>query len=112
MSKHGLPLPDKDGNYATNIAYKEIIVLHKMLKNAGIPHEFRQLFDGWQVIYRGESKAGVEASAIEHSGSYGHDDDLIELMGYLGSYTCGWMTAEEVFSRISKHWKEAHGDGE
>ncbi len=104
----------------------EIERLHKMLTDAGIEHEWndrskwygRSKFNsdynwGWQVrINRPNGELLV--SAVEGFGTYGYaseDDlfgssDLIEIMGLLtpeeekdGS-VLGWLTAEEVFSRI------------
>lgn len=46
----------------------------------------------------------------EHDGSYGRTDDKLELMGLLTKEESecdeveGWLTAEDVFNRISKHY--------
>ena len=55
-------------------------------------------------------------SAIQTNFSYGHEDDLIEIMGLLTEEereedsVKGWLAAEEVFKRIEKHWN-LFGDG-
>lgn len=49
-------------------------------------------------------------SAIQTNFSYGHELDLIEIMGLLTEEereedsVKGWLAAEEVFKRIEKHW--------
>ena len=86
--------------------YTEILKLKDMLKKAGIPFKFEEgCFDGYHISY---PKAGNErvCSVIEHYGSYGHDKDLLEIMGLLTEEeaaeddVAGWLTAEDVFSRI------------
>lgn len=62
-------------------------------------------FDGYHICY---PKQGVlcKCSVIEHEGSYGHDKDLLEIMGLLteeekaADEVAGWLTAEDVFGRI------------
>lgn len=85
--------------------YTEILKLKDMLEKAGIPFKFEDSFDGYHICY---PKAGEErvCSVIEHCGSYGHDKDLLEIMGLLTEEeaaeddVAGWLTAENVFSRI------------
>lgn len=103
---------DENGNYITNPEYTEIIKLHKMLEEAGIPHTFKKFMDGWQVCYpTDEDKNGRIADAVEHYGSYGKDDDLLEIMGLLTEEereqdgVLGYLTAENVFKRMNKHWE-------
>lgn len=89
--------------------YKEILKLHEMLETAKIPHEMRRKLDGWQVVYPG---ANWELSAIENAYSIGEKEDLIEIMGLLteeekeSDSVKGYLTAENVFERIQKHWKK------
>lgn len=51
--------------------------------------------------------------AIEHYVSYGNEQDKLEIMGLLtpeekkNDSVLGYLSAEEVFSRINRHWKEA-----
>ena len=50
--------------------------------------------------------------AVCHSGSYGHEDGLLEIMGLGicvendGDDVKGWMTAEEVIQQLKKFTKE------
>lgn len=83
----------------------EIIKLSKMLDKEGIPHEDMQIFDGLQVNY--PNKENCVCDAICHSYSYGHEQDLLEIMGLTEDDDVeGYLTAKEVFKRIKKHYKE------
>lgn len=96
--------------------YKEIFKLKEKLEKAKIPFEFHKLFDGYQICYpeqNTEDKEDVrECSVIEHYGSYGHSDDLLEIMGLLTEEesrdddVLGYLSADEVFQRIKKHYEE------
>lgn len=94
--------------YALNPAYQEIIKLHYMLVEHDIPHIIRRCMDGWQVCY--PDGGDWIADAIEHKDSYGHDCDLLEIMGLLTpeeeeyDSVLGHLTAENVFNRINTHW--------
>ena len=89
--------------------YKEIFRLKEMLEKEKIPFIFRNIFDGFQICYP-DIKNKV-CSVIEHKGSYGHNQDLLEIMGLLSDGetdddVLGYLTAEDVFNRIYKHYKE------
>ncbi len=105
-------LYDENGNYITDGRYQEILRLDAMLTQKGIPHTLHKFIDGWQVIYPENGEARV-MDAIEHFGSYGNKDDLLEIMGLLTpeerehDSILGWLTAEDVYSRIERHWKGA-----
>lgn len=96
------------GTYFTNPAYKEILRLDVMLTEARIPHERARLMDGWQVWY--PSKEHYILDAIEHWSSYGKESDRLEIMGLFipeeeeDDSVLGYLTAEEVFERIRKHY--------
>lgn len=101
---------DTHGNLITNEKYTEIIQLHNMLEKAEIPHSFGKLYDGYQVIYPNiESRI---ADAIEHSGSYGEKENLLEIMGLLTEEeleedsVAGYLTAKDVFKRMEKDWRK------
>ena len=100
-------------HYEVNPAYKEIIKLHNMLSEQAIPHVIRRNFDGWHVCYPTFGEGRV-ISVIEHQGSYGRHNDLLEIMGLLTpeeeSYdsVAGYLTADNVFERIKKHWEESN----
>lgn len=89
--------------------YTEIIRLHEMLTASNIPHTFGELFGGYQITYPlGENWV---CSVIEHVGSYGSNFDLLEIMGLLtreeaeDDSVVGFLTAEDVYERISAHYK-------
>lgn len=90
----------------TNKKYTEILKLNEMLSKTDIPYSVDKVFDGWQIVYfyNGE-RIG---DAIEHSFSYGSEENLLEIRGLLTpeeeeyDSVWGWLTAEEVFKRISK----------
>lgn len=94
----------KNGNYVTNPRYREISVLDKLLTNAEIPHEMCKMNDGWQINYPSSGDEQI-MDAIEHFGSYGESEDLLEIMGltHNGDSVEGWLTAKEVFERIKIH---------
>lgn len=87
----------------------EIFRLEQMLKDADIPFEKQELFGGYQIGYPvlpllppyDECKCSV----IQHHGSYGHNNNLLEVMESTenGKLVEGWLTAEEIFNRISRH---------
>lgn len=101
---------DKDENYITNDSYQEILRLDAMLTEKQIPHTLKKLFDGWQVIYPRDGSDRV-MDAVEHFGSYGNEDDQVEIMGLLTPEEEKWdsvighLSAEEVLDRIERHWK-------
>lgn len=108
---------------------KEIEKLHKMLLDAGIEHEWidrtpecyselmakhPDLFSekewGWQiVIYNRDGSRMI--SVIEGYGTYGVEQDLLEIMGLLTpeerkyDSVAGWLTADDVFGRIERALK-------
>ena len=93
--------------------YKEIFKLKEMLEKAGIPFEMSSFFDGYQIGYPSlKDDEYTVCSVIEHNGSYGRESDLLEIMGLLTDdekkfdSVAGWLTANNVFDRINKHWKE------
>lgn len=102
------------GTVFTDPKYKEILKLDTMLTESDIPHERIRLFDGWQVCY--PSKDHCIMDAIEHLGSYGHESDKLEIMGLLtpkekeNDSVLGYLTAEEVFERIRKHYNGEWND--
>lgn len=96
-----------------NDEYKEIFRLKEMLEKAKIPFEFRNIFNGYQICYPEANKKKEDCkcvcSVIEHDGSYGHEKDMLEIMGLLtdeeakNDSVLGWLTAEDVFMRIEAH---------
>lgn len=98
------------GEYKLNTAYTEIQRLHEMLVTDGIPHRFQRLYDGWQVVYPDADIWAI--SAVQHYGSYGAIDNLIEIMGGITpeegrcNGVLGHLTAENVFKQIMKNHKK------
>lgn len=90
--------------------YNEIFKLKAMLENAGIQYEFRPCFDGYQICY--PSAKDRICSVIEQNFSYGSEKDKLEIMGLLTpeekecDEVVGYLTAENVFERISKDWNK------
>ena len=99
----------------TSKKYKEIFRLKKMLEDANIPFDFFEMdpdarkiipeFEHWHINY--PNRGDFIVSAIEGFGTYGEQDDKLEIMGGLteeekeeGYDVIGWLTAEEVFERI------------
>lgn len=85
---------------------RENIKLASKLWAAGFKYDLTSCYDGTQVILY-DSREKRVADTICHSGSYGHEDGLLELYG-LGVQNEdddveGWLTADEVFKR----WKDA-----
>lgn len=105
------PLHDENGNYITNEIYKEIKVLDKLLSEEKIPHTIEKLYDGWKIFYPSRESGKYVMDAIQHFGSYGCEEDLIEIMGLLtkeeekNDSVLGHLTAKEVFERIKNHWR-------
>lgn len=106
--------------------YTEIIKLKEMLEKANIPFEFtddmfntkslspktreklkdiiEEQYPAYQIIIKKNGE--YLCDAIEHCGSYGNDDDKIEIMEALTEeeheydQVLGHLTAEEVFKRF------------
>ena len=100
-------------HFELNPKYRAIFRLHGMLAGNDIPHVIRRNFDGWQVCYPTIRRAeDCVMDAIQTSGSYGREQDLLEIMGLLTpeeeehDSVAGYLTAEDVFERIKKHWEE------
>jgi hypothetical protein len=91
--------------------FKEILRLKKMLEDNNIPFVFKEEFGGYHILYSGHKKEMV-CSVIEHCGSYGREEDKLEIMGLLTEEELevdevkGYLTAEEVFGRIIDDWEK------
>lgn len=103
MNEFGLTLPtfDEELNMILNDQYKEILVLDKLLTEAGIPHTLARNLDGWIVAYPNLDESRV-MDAIEHFGSYGNRFDKLEIMW--GKQVKGFLSAQEVFEQIKEHY--------
>ena len=105
---------------------KEIFRLKRMLEKAEIPFEFIEgfgydkslkeelpdLMEHYQICY--PSRRNMKISVIEGLGTFGREQDRLEIMGgltpyeqfYHGDSPIGFLTAENVFKRIKKDWEE------
>lgn len=108
INNTNIDMDEMEANYREK--YTEIVKLHELLDDARIPHEF--VFDpgniGFSVVYMDGDE--VICDACTHSFSYGHEENLIEIIGLLTpeerrrDEVAGWLTAEDVFQRISNHY--------
>ena len=121
--------------------YKEIFKLKKMLEDAQIPFDW---IVGWEGIYEEEQADELKKiapdlmdryqiccpkgsfydcdkrwiSVIEGFGTYGNENDRLEIMGLLtpkeqeDDVVAGWLTAEEVFNRIKNYWEKGENKNE
>lgn len=81
----------------TTINQTEMMKLAFGLYDRGIEFKAKSFFDGIQFII-----GDWDWDAICHSGSYGHEDGLIEVMGLpqCQDDVIGHLTAEEVFNMV------------
>lgn len=102
--------------------YTEIFKLRKLLDEKKIPYDFitREVLgkQGYQICYPCSSSNGTcVCSIIENLASNGNGQDLLEIMGLLtpdeetydldteDNNVLGYLTAENVFKRIAKHYE-------
>lgn len=89
--------------------YTEILKLKGMLEEAGVPFTFTETYRKQYPAY--QIWLGGFADVIQHRGSYGNEQDLLEIMGGLTEEekkydsVLGWLTAEEVFKRFKYCWE-------
>lgn len=95
-----------------NINFQQIFKLKEMLEKAMIPFVFRELkdFGGYQILYPEIGENNI-CDVILHNGSHGCKQGLLEIMGLVdkekvGDDVEGYLTADECFNRIKKHFKE------
>lgn len=93
-----------------NPKYQEIIKLATMLNAVGVPYTISRFSNGWHFCYPESDPEKRVCSVIEYKGSYGHEIDRLEIMGLLTeceaefNSVAGWLTAGDVFARITNHW--------
>ena len=72
--------------------------LVKGLTENGVEFDYHKCWDGVQIVCDGWD-------AICHSGSYGHEQGLLEVMGTIATEVEddveGWLTAEEILQRLN-----------
>ena len=84
--------------------FVEIHKLEGMLIQADIPYKKIVKNGGW-LIYYDNNDGGMTGDAIEHTGSYGNANDLLEVAGFDVEYDVhGWLTAQEAF----EYFKRCH----
>ena len=83
----------------TTINQDEMMKLAFGLRDRGIGFKMQSFFDGIQIVV-GE----FDWDAICHSGSYGHENGLIEVMGLpqCQDDVIGYLTAEEVLKMVDE----------
>lgn len=83
----------------TTINQDEMMKLAFGLRDRGIEFSTKSFFDGIQIIV-----GDWDWDAICHSGSYGHEKGLIEVMGLpqCQDDVIGWLTAEEVLKMVDE----------
>ncbi len=77
----------------------EMMKLAYGLRDRGIKFSIESLYDGIQIVVE-----DGDWDAICHSGSYGHEKGLIEVMGLpqCEDDVIGWLTAEEVLKMVDE----------
>lgn len=81
----------------TTINQTEMMKLAFGLRDRGIEFSVKSFYDGIQIVV-----GDWDWDAICHSGSYGHEKGLIEVMGLpqCQDDVIGWLTAEEVLRMV------------
>ena len=84
---------------------REITRLANMLGGANIPYDICEAWGGLQITYPDDTD--IVYSVIQHAFSYGGKEGYLEIMveGESDSVK-GWLTAEDVFERISNHFQK------
>ena len=93
----------------------EIFVLKGMLKASNIPFDFidwneQETYKKYQIGYPTKDASKIVCSIIEGFGTYGSEEDKLEIMGLLtaeeedGDSVLGYLMADEVFARINRHF--------
>lgn len=88
-----------------NIRYLEILFLERELLETDIHFTLHRLYDGWQIVIY-DRDGNYLTDVIEHSGSYGAEDDLLEVMGALVEDTNdddeveGYLSAFDILEKL------------
>ena len=89
-----------------------------MFEEAKIPHTFKPFINGYQIVIWSKDEEQRLCDAVQTFGSYGMENDKIEIMGALTQKereidsVLGYLTAEEVFKRFKwcrEHQSETYG---
>ena len=105
--------------------FREILNLHRLLEGAGIPHLFRECYDGFTIRYPNVGRS--ECFVTERRFNIGYQKRQLDICGLLTKEETEadtgtrmamayFLTSEDVFDRIRKHYltqgisvTEAHG---
>ena len=81
----------------TTINQTEMMKLAFGLRDRGIGFKMWSFFDGIQIVV-----GDFDWDAVCHSGSYGHENGLIEVMGLpqCQDDVIGWLTAEAILNMV------------
>lgn len=91
----------------TNKRYKEILKLDALLTEEKVNHILGRFIDGWIVIVYTPDGENRLCDAVEHFGSYGQEEDKLEIMGALTESelkdgpVLGCLTAKECAKRFA-----------
>lgn len=99
----------KKDSCGIEIDYTEMARLELYLQETKIPYRMDYVLGMPSVRYYGYGNELI-CDAICHSGSYGHEEGLLEIMGLTRNDDSveGWLTSEEVFDRISEDWNKGN----
>ena len=87
---------------------KEILRLKEMLEKENIPFVFieREEVKGYQIF---KTRMGeIIFSVVQHKYSYGNDVNLLEMWEMSKDDVEGYLSAEDVFERIKKHYEASY----
>lgn len=87
-----------------NPRYQAILEVDRLLTEENIPHELLRLIDGWKIAY--PKQDGCQFDVIEHCGSYGHENDLMEAFGYSIDDVEGRLSVDDAMKLFRKVHKE------
>lgn len=90
-----------DGTWKRNESYTAILELAEKLKENNIPYELIEFMDGWQIIFPEDGLERV-GDCVEHFGSYGKEQNLLEVYGFGLKEPDGWLTVEQAFEYFKK----------
>lgn len=89
--------------------YNAIKKLATLLDEAGIPYEMIEFWDGYQInAYEEGVRIG---DVVQHYGSYGAKQDLIEAYGFGIDGVDGYLSAEEALQYFL-NWHKRRKEGE
>lgn len=99
----------KKDSFGIEIENAEMGKLEWLLQEAKIPYRIEYIWGMPSVRYYGHGEELI-CDAVCHSGSYGHEIGLLEIMGLTRNDDSveGWLTSEEAFDRISEDWNKGN----